>query len=176
MSRSGLYYQPVGENPHNLQLMRMLDEQYSRTPYCGVRRMTAWLKTQREEVNKKNQKRVARLMNLLGLETLYPRPRTTVVNPALWVVLCCLWFGVDSLQSPFSQQSSHSLGVHLVAQLSQVGRHSKHSIEGSTRKSEYTYTVHPSAASKAGSRRYLAGAGNIDRSGRARAVRTDAQR
>jgi putative transposase len=58
--------------------MRLLDEQYTRTPFYGLRRMTAYLRSQGEEVN---PKRVSRLMGLLGLEAIYPRPRTTVVDP-----------------------------------------------------------------------------------------------
>src|SRR3972149_1249200 len=42
--RSGLYYRPVEERGENLELLRLLDEQYTRTPYYGVRRMTAWLR------------------------------------------------------------------------------------------------------------------------------------
>ena len=39
----GLYYEPVGESEENLRLMRLLDEQYTRTPFYGSRRMTEWL-------------------------------------------------------------------------------------------------------------------------------------
>ena len=70
--RSGLYYQPVGESKENLRLMRLLDEQYTRTPFYGSRRMTAWLGTQGYAVNRK---RVWRLMTLLGLEAVYPKPQ-----------------------------------------------------------------------------------------------------
>jgi putative transposase len=72
VSRSSFYYRPRGEGAENLHLMRLLDEQYTRTPFYGVRRMTAWLRQQGYEVN---PKRVARLMHTLGLETIYPRPR-----------------------------------------------------------------------------------------------------
>lgn len=57
--------------------MRMIDEQYLRTPFYGSRRMTVWLTTQGEEVNRK---RVRRLMVLMGLEAIYPKPRTTLRN------------------------------------------------------------------------------------------------
>ncbi len=43
VGRSGLYYCAAGENAEKVALMRKLDEQYTRTPYYGVRRMTAWL-------------------------------------------------------------------------------------------------------------------------------------
>src|SRR5260370_2086969 len=52
--------------------MRKIDEQYTARPYYGSRRMTAWLCTQGEEVNRK---RVQRLMRLMGLEAIYPRPK-----------------------------------------------------------------------------------------------------
>jgi hypothetical protein len=47
--------------------MRWLDEQYTRTPCDGVRRMTAWLKAQGHVVN---VQRVARLMRVRGLEAI----------------------------------------------------------------------------------------------------------
>ena len=44
--RSGLYYHPCGESEENLLLLRLLDAQYFRTPFYGVRRLTAWLRSQ----------------------------------------------------------------------------------------------------------------------------------
>jgi putative transposase len=70
--RSSWYYQPRGESPENLHLMRLLDEQYTRTPFYGVRRMTAWLRRQGYSVN---AKRVGRLLRLMGVEAVYPKPR-----------------------------------------------------------------------------------------------------
>jgi len=78
LSRASLYYQERGEEEENLGLMRLLDEQYTRTPFYGVRRMTAWLRTQGHQVN---PKRVSRLMQLLGLEAIYPQPRLSVPAP-----------------------------------------------------------------------------------------------
>ena len=49
--------------------MRLLDEQYTDTPYYGVRRMTAWLRSQGYHVN---HKRVARMMQTLGIEAIIP--------------------------------------------------------------------------------------------------------
>ncbi len=72
MARSGLYYRPVGESEGNLELMRLLDEQYTRTPYYGVRRMTEHLRRQSWEGN---EKPVRRLLRLMGLEAIYPKPR-----------------------------------------------------------------------------------------------------
>ena len=59
--------------------MRLLDEQYMKTPFYGYRRMTVCL---RREGYLVNPKRVARLMGVMGIEALYPKPRMTVVNPA----------------------------------------------------------------------------------------------
>jgi putative transposase len=72
VNRSGLYYEPVGESQENLLLMRLLDEQYTRTPFYGSRRMMEWLAAEGHEVNRK---RVSRLMQLLGIEAVYPKPK-----------------------------------------------------------------------------------------------------
>lgn len=72
LNRAGLYYQPRAESEQDLRLMRLLDEQYTRTPFYGIRRMTAWLQLQGHQVN---HKRVGRLLRLMGLEAIYPRPR-----------------------------------------------------------------------------------------------------
>ena len=78
LSRSALYYQPRPESDENLELMRLLDEQYTKTPFYGVARMTAWLRGQGCEVN---PKRVRRLLRQMGLEAVYPKPRLSVANP-----------------------------------------------------------------------------------------------
>jgi len=72
VNRTSLYYQSVGESEENLLLMRRLDEPYTRTPFYGSRRMTAWLRGQGYDVNRK---RMARLMRLMGLEAIYPKPK-----------------------------------------------------------------------------------------------------
>jgi putative transposase len=59
--------------------MRLIDEQYLKTPFYGSRRMTVFLE-RRGEVG--NRKRIQRLMRLMGLEGLHPRPRTTVAAAA----------------------------------------------------------------------------------------------
>jgi putative transposase len=74
INRSSVYYRPAGESPFNLHLMRLIDEQYTRTPFYGWPRMTAYLQGLELQVN---HKRVQRLMRLMGLEALYPKPRTT---------------------------------------------------------------------------------------------------
>ena len=55
--------------------MRLLDEQYTRTPFYGSRKMTAWLHTQGYAVDRK---RVRRLLHLMGLETIYPQPHLSI--------------------------------------------------------------------------------------------------
>jgi len=72
VNRSGLYYEPLGESDENLALMRLLDEQYTRTPFYGSRKMVEWLGTQGFNVNRK---RISRLMALMGIEAVYPKPK-----------------------------------------------------------------------------------------------------
>lgn len=78
LNRSGLYYQTVGESEDNLGLMRLLDEQYTRTPFYGVLRMAAYLRSLGHEVN---PKRVRRLLRTMGLEAAYQKPNTSQPNP-----------------------------------------------------------------------------------------------
>jgi putative transposase len=75
LARASLYYQAAEETAPNLRLMRLLDEEHTRHPFYGSRRLTAWLSEQGEEVNRK---RVQRLMRLMGLEAIYPKPRLSV--------------------------------------------------------------------------------------------------
>jgi putative transposase len=70
LNRSSWYYEPAGETAENLALMRRLDAQYMATPFYGSRKLA--------EVLGVNRKRVQRLMRLMGLEAIYPKPRTTV--------------------------------------------------------------------------------------------------
>lgn len=78
VNRSSLYYQPREESEENLGLMRLLDEQYTRTPYYGVLRMVAYLRSLGHEVN---PKRVRRLLRTMGLEALYQKPNISKPNP-----------------------------------------------------------------------------------------------
>ena len=78
VSRSSLYYRPVGASLEDLDIMAMMDRQYLKTPFYGSRRMSVWLRSQGYEVNRK---RVRRLMRLMGLETVYRRPNTSKPNP-----------------------------------------------------------------------------------------------
>lgn len=72
--RSGLYYQPCAESQENLDIMRMLDEQYFKTPFYGVRRLRVWLQNQGYRINRK---RLLRLMRQMGWQTLYRRKSTS---------------------------------------------------------------------------------------------------
>jgi putative transposase len=58
LARSSYYYEPVPESEENLVLMRMLDEQYTRTPFYGARKMAAWLDTQGYPVERKRVRRL----------------------------------------------------------------------------------------------------------------------
>jgi len=78
VARSGLSYQARGVSPLNLQLLRLLDEEYTRHPFYGSRRLQAWLQRQGYAVNRK---RVVRLLGWLGLQAIYPGPRTSVPAP-----------------------------------------------------------------------------------------------
>lgn len=69
LERSSYYYQPATETPENLALMRRIDETYLAHPYYGSRRLAIELRV--------NRKRMQRLMRIMGLEALYPKPRTT---------------------------------------------------------------------------------------------------
>jgi putative transposase len=78
LCRASYYYRPVGESAENLELLRRLDEQYTRTPFYGVRRMTAVLRQAGYGVN---PKRVRRLLRTLGLAALAPQPGTSRAAP-----------------------------------------------------------------------------------------------
>jgi putative transposase len=74
LNRSTFYYRPVGESDLNLHLMRLIDKQYTKTPFYGWPRMTAHLRRQGYAIN---HKRVRRLMRTMGLQAIYPKRRTS---------------------------------------------------------------------------------------------------
>ena len=78
LNRSSYYLPPATESEENLRLMRLIDQQFLKTPFYGSRRMTASLERSGETVNRK---RVQRLMALMGLDAIFPRPRTTTAAP-----------------------------------------------------------------------------------------------
>jgi len=83
LPRSTLYYQPHGEDAFNQRLMRLIDEQYLRTPFYGVEQMRWHLNRQlAPERIRVNIKRVRRLMRLMGLEAIYPKPHLSMPNKA----------------------------------------------------------------------------------------------
>lgn len=73
---STYYYQPAGESELNLMLMRMIDERHMEKSFEGVIRMTDWLEDSLGTAV--NYKRVRRLMGIMDIRTIYPRPRTTI--------------------------------------------------------------------------------------------------
>lgn len=77
LNRASYYYKPATETPLNLILMRLIDQEYTDHPFQGRRKMTLHLRGQGYLVN---VKRVRRLMQIMGIEAIYPQPRTTRVN------------------------------------------------------------------------------------------------
>lgn len=80
LNRSTYYWQPAGESPLNLALMQLIDQEYTTAPFFGYRKMTARLNNKHGYAV--NHKRVARLMRIMGLQAVYPQPRTSVTNEA----------------------------------------------------------------------------------------------
>ena len=78
LNRATFYWEPAGESPLNLELMRLIDQEYTRAPFYGYRKMTVRLNTAHHY--QVNHKRVARLMDLMGLQAIYPLPRTSIPN------------------------------------------------------------------------------------------------
>ena len=74
---SSFYYVPKGESEENLAILRFLDEQYFKTPFYGVLRLSALLVGLGYKVN---PKRVRRLMQVLDWKTIYREPKTTIGN------------------------------------------------------------------------------------------------
>ena len=70
--------EPAKESEENLHLMRLIDEEYMRHPFLGSRRLCDYLQRQGYGVNRK---RIQRLMRLMGIEALYPKPKTSVAQP-----------------------------------------------------------------------------------------------
>ena len=77
LHRSGHYYKPRSESSENLEIMRILDEQYYQTPFYGVERLLALLQQKGYRINRK---RLRRLMRLMGWQTLYPQTMSTIAD------------------------------------------------------------------------------------------------
>jgi putative transposase len=80
LARSNVYYDPVAESEEDLRLKRLIDEEYTRHPFYGVRRIHTWLTWDRDEVV--NRKRVYRLMREMGLGAIFPRPHLSIPGQA----------------------------------------------------------------------------------------------
>jgi len=78
ISRSSMYYKTRHRRAEDLKLMRLIDEQYLKTPCWGSRSMRNHLHRLGHKVNRK---RVQRLMRMMGLEAIYPKPRTSRPYP-----------------------------------------------------------------------------------------------
>lgn len=76
--RSSFYYRAKGLSEEEATLLRLLDEQYLKTPFYGSRKMTVML---RHKGHRVNRKRVQRLMRRLGIEAIYPKPRLSQAHP-----------------------------------------------------------------------------------------------
>ena len=70
--RSTLYHKPQGESPGNLHIMKKIDELYTSRPFYGSRRVAVTLGAEGVPINRK---RIQRLMRIMGLEAIYPKPR-----------------------------------------------------------------------------------------------------
>ena len=79
INRSTYYYKKKPIKPEDLKLMELIDKQYLKTPTWGSRSMRNHLRRLGYKVNRK---RVQRLMRLMGLEAIYPKPRTSRPHPA----------------------------------------------------------------------------------------------
>ncbi len=77
LSKSAYYYKPKEECSENLLYMRLLDEQYLKTPFYGVARMHAFLRNLGYQVN---IKRVRRLLREMGIEAIYSKPKLSKAN------------------------------------------------------------------------------------------------
>ena len=78
VSRSGLYYEPVGTSDEELALMRRIDEIHLQLPFYGSRKLCEALRTEGLSVNRKHMQR---LMGLMGLESVAPKPSTSEPAP-----------------------------------------------------------------------------------------------
>ena len=78
LPRSSYYHRAAGPSADDLRMMRLIDEQYLRTPFFGSRQMSQWLR--RDLGQPVNRKRIQRLMRLMGIEAIYRKPRTTIRN------------------------------------------------------------------------------------------------
>ena len=87
ISRSGLYYTPVGMCGQALALMHQIDRVFTRFPFFGNRQIAAYLP---RAGYRAGRHRVRRLMKIMGLEAIYKRPNTSKNIPKTgYIPLCC---------------------------------------------------------------------------------------
>lgn len=77
LSRSVYYYKAKGETEENLNIMELIDRQYTETPFYGALKMCAYIRSLTIEVN---IKRIRRLMRLMGLQAIYCKPNLSKAN------------------------------------------------------------------------------------------------
>lgn len=78
LSRSRLYYQPVGKSAENLRFMEIIDKQFLETPWYGSRQMARFMK---RNDHRCGRHRVRRLMRLMRLVPIYQEPNTSKKHP-----------------------------------------------------------------------------------------------
>lgn len=79
VSRSGLHYEPVPTSPEELALMRRIDELHLKYPFYGSRKLSDVLR--KEGRGDANRKRIQRLMRVMGIEAMAPKPKTSEPHP-----------------------------------------------------------------------------------------------
>ena len=75
LNRSSYYYKAGGEDELTLELLRLIDEEYTRHPFLGSRKMVRYLAEKGHVVNRK---RIQRLYDLLGIRAIYPGPKLSL--------------------------------------------------------------------------------------------------
>ncbi len=79
ISRSSIYYPPKSVSDTDQTLMNLIDETHTAKSFLGSRRIVDSLADDHNQVV--NRKRVSRLMKVMGIQAIYPKPRTTQSNP-----------------------------------------------------------------------------------------------
>lgn len=78
LCRASYYYESVRDDSYNQLIMNLIDEQFTKTPFYGVPRITECLRIKGHEVN---HKRIRRLMRKMGLEAIYPKKKLSTAHP-----------------------------------------------------------------------------------------------
>lgn len=80
LARSSIYYEPIGLTEADETLMRSIDELYTAHPFYGSRKIAKQLSRDKNEAI--NRKRIQRLMRIMGIEAIYPKPNLSQNNTA----------------------------------------------------------------------------------------------